>query len=243
MICASASGSDSGEVFPSAMTLSDAYIALGLKEGSSYEAVLDAKNRLLNKFDGQTDKRLAIETAYDVIFSQQLKARLSGDLPVSNRVRFADVGAAPKRKSSQSKRGGGFEIPGIGGNGGVALSLRQLSDQPALSTAAVFGSLAAWTLAQGFFFEAATPAADVPGLQLALGTAATVYLLREYKKVGLGKAAALAVAGLVVGTVLGNGLESWLRVDLVPLGSLSSPGVVIGEGALLGLWAVTFFLA
>ncbi|KAG7673100.1 hypothetical protein Ndes2437A_g01224 [Nannochloris sp. 'desiccata'] len=231
----SGNGGDSSEAFPAAMTLADAYQILGLKESATYDSVVEAKNRLLGKFEGQMEKKEEIETAYDLIFSQQLKARLSGNLPVSNRVRFADV-SAPKRKPLGKK--GPLELPG-----GAAITVRQMSSDSAVSTAAVFGGLAAWTLAQGLFFEPTPMGSDVPGLQLALGTAAAVYLLRENKRVGLGKAGALAIAGLIAGSLLGSGIESWLRVDIVPLGSLSSPGIVVGEFALAGLWAVTFFLA
>jgi len=232
----SGNGNDSSEAFPAAMTLADAYQILGLKETANYDSVVDAKNRLLGKYEGQMEKKLEIETAYDLIFSQQLKARLSGNLPVSNKVRFADV-TAPKKRKLLSKKGP-LKLPG-----GAAIAVRQMSSDSALSTAAVFGGLAAWTLAQGLFFEPTPMGPDVPGLQLALGTAAAVYLLRENKRVGLGKAGALAIGGLIAGSLLGSGIESWLRVDIVPLGSLSSPGVVVGEFALAGLWAATFFLA
>ncbi len=231
----SGSSGSSGDSSGAAMTLADAYSILGLKETATYDSVVDAKNRLLGKFEGQTEKKMEIETAYDLIFSQQLKARLSGNLPVSNRVRFADV-ATPKRKLTGKKSP--LELPN-----GAAIAIRQMSSESAVSTAAVFGGLAAWTLAQGLFYEPTPMGSDVPGLQLALGTAAAVYLLRENKRVGLGKAGALAIAGLIAGSLLGSGIESWLRVDIVPLGSLSSPGIVVGEFALAGLWAVTFFLA
>jgi hypothetical protein len=66
----------------------------------------------------------------------------------------------------------------------------------------------------------------VPGLQLALATAATVYLLREEKRAGLGKAVALALGGLVAGTLVGAAAQSWLRVDVIPLG-VSSDGCCV----------------
>ena len=33
-----------------------------------------------------------------------------------------------------------------------------------------------------------------------------------------GKAAGLSVAGLALGTLVGSGIQAWLRVDIVPLG-------------------------
>lgn len=110
---------------------------------------------------------------------------------------------------------------------------------------AVFGALAAWTLAQGLMASdpGAAPGGDVPGLQIALGLAAAVYLLTEKKRVGLGKAAAIALGGLVAGTLVGSALESWLRVDVVPLFGLASPGALVSEFSLAGLAAVCVFLS
>lgn len=45
------------------------------------------------------------------------------------------------------------------------------------------------------------------------------------------------------GTLIGGGLESWLRVDLTPLGGLSSPGTVVGLCGLSGLAAAALLLA
>jgi hypothetical protein len=158
-----------------------------------------------------------VEAAYDLIFANQLRARLTGDLPVSSNVRFADVRrrAAPPAPAGAAQKAQQLlqSLPG----GGVALA--RPPPRAAATAAAVYGGLAAWTLAQGLLEpspEAA--AADVPGVQLALATAACVYLLRDQKRVGLGKAAALALAGLVAGTFLGAAVQSWLRVDIIPLG-------------------------
>lgn len=227
-----AGGGDNPEALPAAPSLREAYSLLGLKEGSSYETVLDAKNRLMERYQGQREKLKNIELAYDTIFSSQLKARLSGDLPVSNKVRFADV-APPRRQVGASKP---LTLPGN------AVAVRKLPKQAAVTTSAVFAALAAWTLAQGILWPGPGKA-DVPGLQLALGTAAALYALREGKKVQLGKSVGIAFAGLVIGALVGSGVESWLRVDLIPLGSLSSPPTVVSEFALLGLWGAVFFLA
>lgn len=74
------------EAFPAQLTLSEAYSLLGVRENAPYEEVLSAKNKLLRKAEGNNEKQMTIEVAYDIIFSSQLKARLSGDLPVSNKV-------------------------------------------------------------------------------------------------------------------------------------------------------------
>ena len=167
-----------------------------------------------------------MEAAYDLIFSSQLRARLTGDLPVATNVRFADVqrrGAAPPpppaaQKAQQLLGGLGGRLGGLGGGGG-GVAVAPPSQRTAATAGAIYGLLAAWTLAQGLLEPTpTTAAADVPGLQLALATAATVYLLREEKRAGLGKAVGLALGGLVLGTLLGSAVQGWLRVDIIPLG-------------------------
>ena len=90
----------------------------------------------------------------------------------------------------------------------------------------------------------------VPGFQLALSTAASVYFFRENKKIKLGAcrlnctllrlvdeslshrdththdftgpAVGYTAAGLVFGALFGGLLQNWLRVDIVPIGVCSS---------------------
>jgi Protein CHAPERONE-LIKE PROTEIN OF POR1-like len=145
----------------------------------------------------------------------------------------------PKRASRTATQ---TLIPQLPGGGSVTISTPAAS--AAATTSIVFASLAAWTLAQGLMEpNPGAAAVDVPGLQIALGVAACVYLLRENKRAGLGKAAGLALGGLVAGTLVGGLIESWLRVDIVPIGALASPGILVGEFSLAGLWAACFFLA
>jgi len=83
----------------------------------------------------------------------------------------------------------------------------------------------------------------VPSLQIALALAASVYFLKEQKKTSLGLAIALAIASVSVAGILGGFLESFLRVDLVPLGPLHSPATLVGELCLAGAAAATLLLA
>ena len=68
------------------LSLSEAYTKLGLQDGASYDEVLNAKNMLMKEYEGNQEKRIEVEVAYDLIFNSRLKARLSGDLSVSNQV-------------------------------------------------------------------------------------------------------------------------------------------------------------
>ena len=57
-----------------------------------------------------------------------------------------------------------------------------------------------------------------------------------------GKSAAISVSALVLGTIMGNIIESWLRVDIVPVLGVSSPGVVVGEFTILSLYTAAALL-
>lgn len=73
-------------------------------------------------------------------------------------------------------------------------------------------------LLQGLTEPNALAAANsIPGLQLALGTGSAIYILRDRKKVGLGRAVAITGAGLLLGTLVGGAVQSWLHVEMLPL--------------------------
>ncbi|KAK3238835.1 hypothetical protein CYMTET_51191 [Cymbomonas tetramitiformis] len=84
---------------------------------------------------------------------------------------------------------------------------------------------------------------NIPSTQLALAFGLSIYFLRENKRANFGRAALLTTGGLIAGALVGGLLQSWLRVDIVPIGSISSPEIIVGEGALLALWATCTFLA
>jgi hypothetical protein len=236
--------SSSGEPEPSAglLSLQDAYETLGVKEGATSDDVIAAKNRLLSRHNDNEPKRAQIETAYDVIFMHLMKARLSGELPVSARVRFADVVSSPKRKSSSSDRSSSRQQPPRQLPGG--LLLQPFSDQQTSTTSgAIFAALLTWSMIQALAEPPSMAAVDVPGLQIALGSAASVYLLREKKKATLPRALGITFLGLLVGTLAGGLVETWLRVDIVPIGSFNSPGVLVGEFSIAGLLASCLLLA
>ena len=49
------------------------------------------------------------------------------------------------------------------------------------------------------------------------------------------RAFALTTGGLVAGALMGSALQAWLRVDIVPLGPLDTPEVLVSELALLAI--------
>lgn len=106
-----------------------------------------------------------------------------------------------------------------------------------------YAALTLWAFIQGATEPYATQQQDVAGLQLALGFAGAVYFMRDRKRLGLGRAFAYSSLGLVLGASIGNLLEAWLRVDLVPILGMGSPGVFVAEFGLLGLAAAAAVLA
>ena len=58
----------------------------------------------------------------------------------------------------------------------------------------------------------------------------------------LTRSISLAVLGLASGAAIGGLVQGWLRVDIVPLGALSSPSAVVSEFGLLGIFAAAAFL-
>lgn len=106
-----------------------------------------------------------------------------------------------------------------------------------------YAALALWAFIQGATEPYAVQQADVAGLQLALGFGGAVYFMRDRKRLGLGRAFGYATLGLVLGATIGNLLEGWLRVDIVPILGMGSPGVFVGEFGLLGLALAAAVLA
>lgn len=57
-----------------------------------------------------------------------------------------------------------------------------------------------------------------------------------------GKASLITVGGLVSGALLGGLVESWLRVDIVPVFGIGSPAIVVSEFVLFSLWFSSLYL-
>lgn len=125
--------------------------------------------------------------------------------------------------------------------GGVSIQVAEGRD---LGIAAgAYSLLIAWAFLQGATEPAAAQQNDVAGLQVALGYCGAVYFLRDKKRLGLGRSFLYSTGGVILGAVLGQLIASWLRVDIVPLLGMGSPGVLAGEFALAGLAASAICLA
>eukprot|EP00245_Coleochaete_scutata_P005510 TRINITY_DN19139_c0_g1_i1.p1 TRINITY_DN19139_c0_g1~~TRINITY_DN19139_c0_g1_i1.p1 ORF type:complete len:329 (-),score=55.10 TRINITY_DN19139_c0_g1_i1:807-1721(-) len=221
------------ETPPSEMTLENALQLLGVNEGATFDEILNAKKAIVDTSGGDAEKVTQVEAAYDILLMQSLSKRRAGNV-IDSSIRFADV-----RKMKAASAGPEW-LTGALKNAPVSL-VSPPSNSVALQ-AAVFGALAAWTFAGGLGDESAlTSGADVPGLQLAVGFGSSIYFLQR-QNVKLGKASVITIGGLVLGATLGNVIESWLRVDIVPVLGVSSPSVIVGEFVLLILCLVSLYV-
>lgn len=225
-------GGDSSEAAPAGMTKEEALDILGLEPTAQFEQVMSAKNKK-TRLQRDPEKLVQIDTAYDVLLMENMKQRMSGKADVAKSVRFADV---PRKRPQQQKQT--QSLPG-------GLRVEAPPQQTLTTQSAVFGLFAIWTLVQALTAPPGIPGVDnaTPGLQIALACGASVYFLRENKRLGLGKAVGLTGGASVFGTLLGALVQNWLRVDIVPLGSFSSPGSLVGEFAILALWFSSTFVS
>lgn len=227
--------SKADDSLPSEMSLENALKILGVAEGASFEEILRAKNAVLSKHTGDQDIAIQVEAAYDVLLMQSLMQRRAGKV-LDNSIRFADV----KKVKTASSTGGPQWVRDALSKSPVAVE----TPSPGVigTQTAVYAGLMAWTFASGLTSQSSLSTnAEVPGSILAIGFGASLYFLRK-QNVKLGKAAALTVAGMVAGAVFGGAVESWLRVDLIPVFGIGSPAVVVSEFVLFSLWLSSLYL-
>lgn len=238
------------------MSLADAALLLGTEKTASFDDILKQKNQMLKT--ASPEQAEAIERAYDVLFSASLKRRLSGqsDVIVSG-IRSKDPTPAKKQNwpsnRDGSSRGGGLAMldrpgsnplkgmPSMGGGMPVSFSPPR-SQSLALQQSAIFAALILWAALQASFEPPQAQMSDTAGLQLSIALTYTVYSLRENKGMDLGKAVGIGIASLFLGAIIGNGIQTWLRVDLIPIGSFQSPGVFCSCFALLTLLISTLLI-
>eukprot|EP01023_Acetabularia_acetabulum_P006038 TRINITY_DN1250_c0_g1_i1.p1 TRINITY_DN1250_c0_g1~~TRINITY_DN1250_c0_g1_i1.p1 ORF type:complete len:275 (+),score=43.67 TRINITY_DN1250_c0_g1_i1:121-945(+) len=225
-------GGESGA--PLTMSSQQAREVLGVSQIATFEEVMKAKEKLVQELANNPDseRKLQIETAYDVLLMESMKARLTGQSSVADSIKFADVQKPPSPQkiinSTLQK---------------LPFQVQTQDSQQLLILSGIFCTLGLWAIIQALSEPAYTAQQDSAGLQLALAGAVGVYWLKEKKRVSsLPRSLGITASGIVAGVVVGSLLEAWLRVDLVPLGSFQSPGVLIAEFGILGAWATTALL-
>ena len=209
---------------PEEMTREAARALLGVDEGASFEAILARKKALAG------DAREAeIEAAYDTLLMASLMRRQGGE--VAGDVRFADV--PPSKPPAQVARELLDKIPG----GGVGVEVAGAGSDTSNAKNAVFLGMAIFALLPAAAAPGA-PLAGPPALQLGVAGLASVYFLREVKRLNLRRGALLTLGGLVAGVALGGVLG-------LPFGGIEGENVqnaVLGEAGLGGMWLACTFL-
>lgn len=215
------------------MTEEEARRVLEIQSTASFDDILGAKNRLLAGTAKGEEREQEIEAAYDFLLMSSMRKRVTGSEQVPTNVRFADV-----RRTNPAKKAQQFlnQLPGGG------LNVETPSTNLLLTNALIFVPLVSWALLQGLMLPSDYPGDIVPGIPIAVGAIWTVYSFREKKLMKLGKAVGYTFGSLVLGGILGGLIEGLVRVDLHPLGIFHSPATLVGEIALLSLWASATFL-
>jgi len=200
-----------------------------------------------------------VDAAYDAVLLRSLTKRRSGTA-VSLDVKYADVKLSSGKPLANTSAKGPGSAMGSSGRGSTAAGVRGgaassgggstpaaalLAALPTVRSpdasqlapvAALFAALGLAALATGVAHTPGTPD-PAPSVPLAFGFAAALFHLRR-KAVSLPRAAGLTSLGLAAGTLMGVLVQSGLRVDIVPLGPLSSPATLVAESALVGMFTV-----
>jgi hypothetical protein len=193
------------------------YSKLGVTEDASFEEIKDARDRLIVELDGDFAAQELVESAYDAILMDRLKARQEGKIKVPDRIRFPEKNITTAPSVLQ---------PVV-----TQPKLRWLSNlkdnptrQDLLTYSGVFGGL--------FILSILLP--NSSSIWMALALLASIYFLRR-KENRFWRSLLLATAGLVLGVIAGLGLLSVIPVN--EFASLISTGII-----LLVMWLVTTLL-
>jgi hypothetical protein len=199
------------------MLESTPYQTLGVREDASYEEIRDARDRLLTATEGDESQQESIESAYDAILMDRLRARQENRIKVPDQIRY------PERLSASFVT-----------NMKMQAAERRFSwvwrwlDRPPLRelliTSGVFAGLGLLALF--------TPLQPTTNLAIAL-LVSIILLTRKERK--FGRALLLAFTALAVGFA-----SAWV-LDLLRLSGGFWPSPIQVVTILLWLWLVTVF--
>lgn len=212
------------------MTREAARAVLGVGEGASFEAILARKRSLAaGAGTGEAPSSSEIEAAYDTLLMASLQRRQGGD--VEGDVRFADV--KPRKPVMQVAREILDKIPG----GGVGVEFSGGDSDTSRLKDALFLGAAGLALLPAAAAPGA-PLAGPPTLQLGLAGLASVYFLRDTKRLGLRRGALLTLGGLVVGITAGG----LLSLPFLSMEGENMQMAMLGETGIAGMWLACTFL-
>jgi len=196
------------------------YTKLGVTVDASFEEIKDARDRLLVELDGDTAAQELIESAYDAILMDRLRARQEGKITVPDRIRFPEKNITTSPTLSQ---------PVVSPS---KLRWSNLKDNPSrrdlLIYSGVFGSV--------FILSILLPSSA--SIWMALALLASIYFLRR-KENRFWRSLLLAISGFVLGVFGSYGI-------LAAIGTTSFSFVVVGQIStgiiLFVMWLVTTLL-
>lgn len=202
------------------MNNQNSYETLGLTEGSSFDEIQAARDRLLQECEGDRQQTEAIETAYDEILMERLRLRQEGKIKVPDRIRFAENTSEPPPAAPSPP-----SIPRPDW-------LTNLADTPTrediLWPALAYALLAALGLYGS------------PSLALALAAGGSVYFLNR-KENRFWRSVLISLLGLVVGIGLGLSVGQLLIPQGVDLAWATSDAIATLTTCFV-LWLVSSFL-
>jgi hypothetical protein len=178
------------------MTELTPYRKLGVTENASFEEIKEARDRLIVQLDGDMSGQEVIESAYDAILMDRLRARQEGKVKVPEGIRFPEKNlispSSPLKVTSSPDK---------------LRWLADLQDQPTrkdlLSYTVIFGGLFAlsWVLPD-----------KALSFLMALALFGSIYFLRQ-KENRFWRSLLLGITGLVLGVMAGTVLLSLVPVS------------------------------
>lgn len=203
------------------------YEQLGVSEGSSFEEIQTARDRLVAQYEGDRKQQEAVEAAYDAVLMDRLRLRQEGKIKVPDRIRFPERLVQPSPKPAATSEG---KTPGW---------LKNWLDTPAPADiwlpAGILAALSATVVLVPVFVQVA--------LLVAVG-ASFYFLYRKERK--LGRSVLLTVLGLFLGFLLGGVLGSLLQTPLANLDLVANAALLSQMVAVVFtffvLWLISSFL-
>ncbi len=205
------------------MSSQSPYEQLGVESDASFDEIQEAKNRLMQQYQGNQPTLETIEAAYDAIIMERLRMRQEGRIKVPDVIRFPEktLEAVESNLSFPSTKGSQW--------------LSNLWDKPSpkelLWTSSTFLVLTGVVV----FYPAG---GSLLSLSIALGFGASIYLINQ-KENKFGRAVVLTLVGLLVGLSLGSFLGAAIasQIAIVNLRPDEFASVV----TFLVLWIISSF--
>ncbi|MBD2500412.1 CPP1-like family protein [Anabaena azotica] len=201
------------------------YEKLGVSEDASFDEIQDARNRLFEKYSGDSKSIEIIEAAYDAILMDRLRMRQEGKIKVPERIRFPELRVQSPPKENLKPR---EQSPAW---------LQKILDQPSGTDVLWPGAWFLGLSAISVFY----PAAGDQVLQLTLVSGVIVSIFFLNRKEGrFGRAVLFTLVGLILGLISG-GLIASLLLPQIPVLTITANQFSTVLTFIL-LWLVSSFL-